>query len=65
MAPVGSAGFRLKEWEREGDADLRRVQRRLVLQVFAAGRLFWVGSAPVAADYMLRQLCQGRGQLAG
>ena len=64
MAPVGSDGFRLNEGEEEGDADLRRVQRRLVLQVSEAGRLLWVGGAPVAADSMPRQWCQGRGQLA-
>ena len=59
MAPVGSDGFRLNEGEEEGDAYLRRVQRRLVLQVSEAGRFLWVGGAPVAADFVPRQLRQG------
>ena len=49
-APVGSAGFHSKEGEGAGGADIQRLQRGMVLQVSTAGRLLWVGDAPVAAN---------------
>ena len=55
METVGSAGFRSKEGGGSGGADIRRVQRGLVLQVSAAGRFSWFGGAPVAADSTLSQ----------
>ena len=54
MAPVESAGFRSREGEVEGDADLRRVQRVLVFQVSVAGILLEVRGVLVTADSVPR-----------
>ena len=65
MALVGSAGLRSKEGEGAGGANLQMVQRGLVLQFYAAGRLSWVGCAPAAADSTPIQWRWGRGQPTG
>ena len=55
MAPVESAGFRLREGVVEVGTDLQRVHRVLLAQVSAAGRLSGVGGFLVAADSIPRQ----------
>ena len=65
MAPVHSDSFNSKEGEGEGGIDLRRVQRGLVFQVSAAGRLSVFIGVPIAADYMPSQCCWGWGKSTG
>ena len=65
MAPVGSVGFLSREGEGMEGADLLRIQRGLVFQASEAGRLSWVGGAPITTNSTPRQWRQWRGQLAG
>ena len=58
MTPVWSADFRLWQGEAEGRADLRRVRRVLVEQIYAAGRLSCAKDVLVTVNPMPRQQCQ-------
>ena len=57
MAPVWSAGFRLREGEGEGGANLREVQQVLAAQSSTAGRLSCAEDVLVTVYPMPSQRC--------
>ena len=59
MAPVESAGFRLREGEGEGGADIQRIQRVLVAQVSATGIFLCVWDFLFTANSILMQCFWG------